>query len=279
MKKILNFRNQVTFRVHPLDTVVLNIDSTHISITVCYREFKKRKFSCPLKDVCSAIYEAVEMGIRQVIADINYIDINAQYSFTFLCGCNYDHPGTLEFVGETPHCLSCIMTGKVFLLPKGHDLWPISKTGLETEADITAGCNAMKATSVQNQGHLTMQAEGGASMQQWTEPTKLTEHHHSDLLSQLCKHAKSWKGIGTHLGFTHGELNNIEAAPLLMTTAPTSWLDKMLEEWLQWAPEDERGSTSYATLESLKCALRVSGFNATAHSLCVCSSYSSCATA
>lgn len=73
------FRNQVTFQGHPLDTVVLSIYSTHISITVCYnRESKKRTFHCPLKDVCFAIYEAVEMGIKQVTADINYVDTNAQ---------------------------------------------------------------------------------------------------------------------------------------------------------------------------------------------------------
>lgn len=75
--------------------------------------------------------------------------------------------------------------------------------------------------------------------------------------------------IGTHLRFTRSELDNIEAVPLLLTTALTSWLDKILEEWFQWAPEDTRGSTSYATL---KCALTKSGFDANADSFSVSTS-------
>lgn len=59
----------------------------------------------------------------------------------------------------------------------------------------------MKATNVQNTGHITIWAEGEASMQQWMEPTKLTEDHHSLLLR---KHAKSWKEI--ILGLTLGSL-------------------------------------------------------------------------
>ena len=96
---------------------------------------------------------------------------------------------------------------------------------------------------------------------------RLTENNHSVLLKQLTKHAAAWKVIGTHLGFTQGQLDNIEAKPLLQSGAPTSWLSRMLAEWLQWAPGDIRGSTSFATLESLKYALNEAGFGATAHDL------------
>ena len=41
----------------------------------------------------------------------------------------------------------------------------------------------------------------------------------------------------------------------------------MLSQWLQWAPGDSRGSTSFATLEDLKTALNQAGLGATAHDL------------
>ena len=41
----------------------------------------------------------------------------------------------------------------------------------------------------------------------------------------------------------------------------------MLVQWLQWAPGDGRGSTSFATLEALKAAFSQAGLGATAHDL------------
>ena len=46
--------------------------------------------------------------------------------------------------------------------------------------------------------------------------------------------------------------------------SPVSWLSAMLSQWLQWAPGDSQGSTSFATLEDLKAALNQ---GATAHDL------------
>ena len=73
--------------------------------------------------------------------------------------------------------------------------------------------------------------------------------------------------IGQGLGFTADELSNIEATPTLLTTAPRSYLDVMLSEWQQWAPRDSRGSTNYATLDSLKSAVDKTGLVKTAHEL------------
>ena len=39
----------------------------------------------------------------------------------------------------------------------------------------------------------------------------------------------------------------------------------MLEEWIQWAPGDRRGSKSFATIRSLKKALSEAGLGAAAH--------------
>ena len=96
---------------------------------------------------------------------------------------------------------------------------------------------------------------------------RLNDDHQAVLLKQLKKHSAKWKEIGLYLGFTTGELNNIEVRPLLAASAPISWLSTMLAEWLQWAPEDSRGSTSFAMLDDLKAALREAGFGATAYDL------------
>ena len=223
------FRNQVSFEVSALDTIVLSIESTHLKITFVHGKMKTRNTTVPLKEVCSSVREAMDAGISQVTADINYI--NAQHFFTFPCGCKGDHPGLLQFAGETPLNLACRVTGRKFPLPKGHELWEIKR--IEQE-------------------------------QVYVKVVRLTENHHSVLLKQLTKHAAAWRLIGTHLGFTQGELDNIEANALLMTNSPTSWLSKMLSELLQWAPEDSRGSSNFATLDDLKAALNEAGFGATA---------------
>ena len=96
---------------------------------------------------------------------------------------------------------------------------------------------------------------------------KLTERHIPSMFQQLNIHASKWREIGTYLGFRLGELSNIEARPTLVSSAPTSWLSAMLEEWIQWAPGDNRGSTGFAKIEDLKRALRHAGLAATADAL------------
>ena len=99
------------------------------------------------------------------------------------------------------------------------------------------------------------------------DPTILNEHNHSVLFKQLIKHSAKWRVIGSLLGFLPSELHNIEAKPSLNSSAPISWLSTMLSQWLQWAPEDSRGSTSFATLEDLKAALSQAELGAAAHDL------------
>ena len=85
--------------------------------------------------------------------------------------------------------------------------------------------------------------------------TILNEHNHPVLYKQLIRHSTKWREIGTLLGFLPSELDNIQARPLLLSGAPNSFLSAMLAEWLQWAPGDDRGSTTFATLEALKVAI------------------------
>ena len=48
----------------------------------------------------------------------------------------------------------------------------------------------------------------------------------------------------------------IQSNPMLLTQSPPkSYLSEMLSQWLQWAPGDGRGSTGFATRESLRAAL------------------------
>ena len=62
--------------------------------------------------------------------------------------------------------------------------------------------------------------------------------------------------IGDALGFEEGEITNIQSNPMLLTqSAPKSYLRELLRQWLQWAPGDGRGSTGFATRESLQAAL------------------------
>ena len=42
---------------------------------------------------------------------------------------------------------------------------------------------------------------------------------------------------------------------LMMQSPPHSFVGEMLNQWLQWAPGDGRGSTDFATRESLRAAL------------------------
>ena len=85
---------------------------------------------------------------------------------------------------------------------------------------------------------------------------RLSSSDHNNIYTKLKDHAKDWREIGGALGFSEGELDNIQANHMLMTQSPpTSYLRKMLSQWLQWAPGDERGSIGYATMKSLKSAL------------------------
>ena len=91
--------------------------------------------------------------------------------------------------------------------------------------------------------------------------TKLSDKHHSTLFQILSRstHPIKWREIGIHLGMANSKLDEIQTRPLLMHDAPKSWLSAMLAEWLQWAPGDERGSSSFATLGGLMDALNKAG--------------------
>ena len=128
------FRNQVSFKVGPLDTVVFKIWSTYLEIVFISKDFQGRHLKCPKKCVCSSIYCAVDAGIKQVTLDINYV--NAQHSFTFPCGCKGDHPGKLELIDDEPFCLSCDKTGEQYPPPYGYELWQFNRADNEVTTSV-----------------------------------------------------------------------------------------------------------------------------------------------
>ena len=58
------FRNQVSFKVGPLDTIVLKISSTHLEIICIVNTIFKNRKACPFHMLCMEIYKAVDSGIN-----------------------------------------------------------------------------------------------------------------------------------------------------------------------------------------------------------------------
>lgn len=87
------------------------------------------------------------------------------------------------------------------------------------------------------------------------------------ICEKLGQHSAKWRQIGQGLRFTEPELDTIEAAPRLFSGAPFSYLCAMLSNWLQRAPGDARGSTDYATLNSLRRAVDRAGLGRLAQQL------------
>ena len=81
------------------------------------------------------------------------------------------------------------------------------------------------------------------------------------MLCEILKpHATKWREIGQHLDFLPGDLDNIQAAPLLLQTAPISSMNAVLEKFLQ---EREGG----AMVSVLETALTKAGLGVTASQL------------
>ena len=84
---------------------------------------------------------------------------------------------------------------------------------------------------------------------------QLKQLDHSAIYCKLENYAYAWRDIGRALGFTENEMKMIGSNDSLLRESPKSYLREMLSQWLEWGPGDSRGSESYATKESLHCAL------------------------
>ena len=226
------YRDEVSFHVGPYDTVILRVASTHLEVTCIRDPLFEDCSDIPIQCICRSIWTTLVVGIKQVTREINYL--KTQHSLTFACqavGCPGKHPAEISFYNDRPRSLLCKNVGHS-KFPDGYEFWDLREsTDIGQPAPTT---------------------------------TRLTEQHHSSLMKQLTIHAAFWRHIGEYLRFQPGELDNIEANPSLHFNAPVSYLSKMLALWLQWAPNDERGSSDFASLEALKRALLDAGLGATA---------------
>jgi ferredoxin-like protein FixX len=231
------FRDQVTFEVGPLDTVVLKVLSSHLIVACISNSKRTLRRDCSIEKVCIDIRKAVEAGIKQVALDINFIDSEIEHSLTFLCPCDKclsQYPADMKNFDGKPHCLRCTKTRVCCELPQGYENWFHAKSQRQT--------------------------------------VPITEYYFkeddlNDIMLILTKHAAQWREIGTGLKFSEYELDNIANMPRLYNNSPISWLREMMLKWFQWAPRDNRGSTSFATLEALKDSLNKAGFAVTAKDL------------
>lgn len=63
---------------------------------------------------------------------------------------------------------------------------------------------------------------------------KLTENQILDLLHELVKHSHMWDMVGISLGFAPSELQYIRSMPLLLASAPLSFFNELLRQWVNW---------------------------------------------
>ena len=63
---------------------------------------------------------------------------------------------------------------------------------------------------------------------------QLTEEEVAKLLELIHTFSSKWDMIGLKIGFTFSELEYIKSMPLLLATAPTSYLKELLSQWVQW---------------------------------------------
>ena len=237
------FRDQVSFLIEPsCDTVILKLFPSHLEVTFIPDPNDHNRYCSPIETVCSEVWRTIEVGIERVNSNINYIR-KTEPSFTFYCqalDCKIAKPHPAKLC---PGKLFCPKSERPCSLPEGYMKWMLHALTRHDHTPCIPNVDGKHTDTRCNGSHL------------------------AHLLSQLKHHADEWREIGTHLGFLEEELNIIETKPLLLMKAPKSWLRDMLHEWLEWAPGDIRGSKNYATINSLKSALRKANLGRTADKL------------
>ena len=138
----------------------------------------------------------------------------------------------------------------------------VSAAPLETRSEHSAGTVTQSSSSTSE-----------LPAQQNEDLPLTVKDHHAVLLHILKPHATKWREIGQHLGFLPGDLDNIQGDPLLLLTAPVSWMNVMLERFLirgfkRHLDDAETESCKRgATMSVLETALNKAGFGVTASQL------------
>ena len=257
------YRDEISFSLEPsCDTIVLKMFPTHMEVK-CLPESDDDRDDYPVQKTCTEVCRSIKAGIEKVNSDINYIN-NAEPIFTFYCQsancCSKAHPAKIVYSHDNvPRRLSCPRTKKYHKLPVGYANWQLQKIITCETADSTRTCMLSK--------HHLKPDIALPDAKRMKCDTRCDKAHHAKLYFQLKMHAAKWRNIGANLGFSQEELDNIRDAQMNLTDAPQTCLSVMLTEWLEWAPNDARGSTQYATFESLKGAVSEAGLESIADNL------------
>ena len=82
---------------------------------------------------------------------------------------------------------------------------------------------------------------------------KLTERDIAELFELIHSYSSKWEMIGLQLKFAPSELDYIKSMPLLLTSAPASFLKELLSRWIQWpTPRHPTRPTLRALCASLR---------------------------
>ena len=100
--------------------------STHFVVTCLPDHHLTERTNWPVESTCTEVVEAIESGIKQILTDFSYVEV--QHHLTFPCtlaDCvNQGHPARLLYSGSQPS--ACNKTGKRFNLPSNYHVWRLS---------------------------------------------------------------------------------------------------------------------------------------------------------
>ena len=85
----------------------------------------------------------------------------------------------------------------------------------------------------------------------------LSETDVCTLVDLIHNFSDKWNCIGLRLGFIQPELNKIRAMPLLLSTAPKSYLTELLSQWVQWPTVDHPTKPTLRALCEALCSSSV----------------------
>ena len=125
------FKDQISFLVHPYDTVSITVEPKFFEIT-CTPALSKSSHNrhFPLATTCGEVRRWIETGIREVTSALHYTSDAAHY-LAFYCPGNHQgpdprepHPAEINFFNDKPCTLQCVLRERgTFRLPSGHERW------------------------------------------------------------------------------------------------------------------------------------------------------------
>ena len=125
------FKDQISFLVHPYDTVSITVQQKFFEITctpAVSKSSRNRHF--PLATTCGEVRHCIETGICEVTSALHYTSDTAHY-LAFYCPGNHrgpdprePHPAEIIFHDNKPCTLQCVLGERgTFELPPGHERW------------------------------------------------------------------------------------------------------------------------------------------------------------